>query len=159
MQRNLRRYQNLLSISGWAVIAFCIWNILKQVIYILLIPDELNEIKATSMYETEYEIFAYIFAFVILFLDLGLRLYIGLSARAESNGKKKGMGYVIIAMISATVLGISLIMGIISTSILDDSLVNIIVTLIVDVTSIFAFIELFVSAFNVKSLSKKLAEE
>ena len=162
----------MLVISGVGVIAFGIWSIIKAALYYLLIPAEtlakLAQFSETeelsSLGFTSREIGAFIAGVItfILFLDFLLRLYIGRSAFFDGRRfRRKGPVYVILAMF----VSIGLILSIISRIITlgageDDVLANVVsagnVSVIVDVTSLLALIEMIVAAFKVRKLRKQL---
>ena len=162
----------MLVISGVGVIAFGIWSIIKAALYYLLIPAEtLAKLGQFSQAEelhslgfTSREIGAFIAGVIIflLLLDFLLRLYIGRSAFIDGRRfRRKGPVYVILAIL----VSIGLIVSIISRVITlgageDDVLANVIsagnVSVIVDVTSLLALIEMIVAAFMVRKLRRKL---
>lgn len=164
MQRKLRRYQSLLSISGMAVIVFGLWNILKTAMGIILSPDTLlasisQTVEVLPSTTIEFIVF-YGVIFVFLLIELGIRLYIGLSARADSEGKKKkSIVYIVISMIvvSANISGMAC--SYFTANILNMSLIIILITIVVDITSVVAFIEMIVAAITVRSVRKQLASE
>ena len=99
-----------------------------------------------------------IFGSIILF-DFLLRLYVGLSARAEGFGKKKGYAYIVVAFLIAIASLFSIVMiffDIRFTGV--TSLMELIVSIIVEITSAVVMIELIAAAFTVKKLNRELGE-
>lgn len=152
----LRRYRNLLVISGTGVIAFGVWSVVKAILFMTLTPDplQLSEMTDVSAFELPFvKMMIYIVLAVILAVDLSLRLYIGLSARAEGNGKKKRIVYVVVA---AIILLLSLWSIITSFHLSEyDSLLDMIVSFFVELTSAAAFFEVIYASCMVRRLQKK----
>ena len=150
MERDLRKNQSTLRISGLAIIAFEAWNVVQMILLMVTQPDEvgLNEL------DLSVRIIYYIVLAVICAVMMGLRLIVGLSARAEANGKKKGFFYLVVAVVVA-IMSISNVVIIIQSA-ADESLVAIIFSLIIELTSLFAIVELFVSSIRVKRYTRQL---
>ena len=95
----LRRFGNLLTVSGLGVIAFGVWNVLKMILVFVMQRDMIEaifaEISANAL--IKYITIAIIAA--IMLLDFLIRLFVGLSARAEGFGKKKGVAYIVFAVL------------------------------------------------------------
>ena len=115
MEQKLRKYQNILGISGIATIIFGVWGILKTILFIVLDPYKTDgsaiDIKTISV---QFIIWVIIYAII----DLFLRFFVGLSARSESKGKKKSILYLIFAgiLIIASLISIIrtfLLMGVV----------------------------------------------
>ncbi len=156
MERELRRYQSILAASGLAVIAFGVWDLVKGVIILLFGNDNLRDL--IEQLGLPWEVFAVtlVIILIIFFLFLLLRLFIGLSAYSESKGKKKGKAYLILA-------GILFVMSIISIttyfgSSYSSSYLDLIVALIVEATSAYAFFEMIYAGVKVKKIRKQLEE-
>lgn len=151
-ERKMRRYQNLLTVSGLGVIIFGLWSVLKTILLLFMKEGILSEIPD--------ELFVRVMFFLILggilLIDVLIRLYVGLSARAEGFGKKKGYGYVVIAILMALASLTSLVLIFFDTN--EQSLWELIVSVIVEATSLVVTIELLVAAFTVKKLKKETGE-
>ena len=115
----LRKYENILVISGFGVIAFGLWSIIRAAIYYFLNPldlanyleeSELTEIMAMGREDgVEFitENLATIVTVVIfigLAIDLLFRVYVGLSARKDGRRLKKSVLYIIIVWIMAIIM-------------------------------------------------------
>ncbi len=157
----LRRYQNLLTISGLGVIAFSLWSIMKSFLFIFLRNEVFTEALKMKNVPDDFRVRAIlysIFGSIILF-DFLLRLYVGLSARAEGFGKKKGYAYIVVAFLIAIASLFSIVMiffDIRFTGV--TSLMELIVSIIVEITSAVVMIELIAAAFTVKKLNRELGE-
>ncbi len=115
----LRKYESVLVISGFGVIAFGMWSIIRAAIYYLLNPldltnylaeSELAEIMAIGR-EGDAEFITdnlagivTAFIFIGLMIDLMFRVYVGLSARRDGRRLKKSVLYIIIVWIMAIVM-------------------------------------------------------
>ena len=151
-ERKMRRYQNLLTVSGLGVIIFGLWSVLKTILLLFMKEGILSEIPD----DTFVRVMFFLILGGILLIDVLIRLYVGLSARAEGFGKKKGYGYVVIAILMALASLASLVLIFFDTN--EQSLWELIVSVIVEATSLVVTIELLVAAFTVKKLKKELGE-
>ena len=112
----LRKYESILVISGFGVIAFGLWSIIRAAIYYFLYPldianyiqqSDLDEIMALGQ-EGGLEVITdnlgtivTVFIFIGLSIDLLFRVYVGFSARRDGRRLKKSGLYVLIAWIMA----------------------------------------------------------
>lgn len=151
-ERKMRRYQNLLTVSGLGVIIFGLWSVLKSILLLFMKEGILSEIPD----DTFVRVMFFVILGGILLVDVLIRLYVGLSARAEGFGKKKGYAYVFIAILMALASVASLVLIFFDTN--DQSIGELIVSVIVEATSLVVTIELLVAAFTVKKLKKELGE-
>lgn len=148
----MRRYQNLLTVSGLGVIIFGLWSVLKTIL-LLFMRDEVLGVLSNDPH-TLAATLAGIGA--ILLIDIVIRLFVGLSARAEGFGKKKGYAYIVFAVLMAIASTTSLVMVFFDANY--KSITEMVVAVIVEVTSLIVTIELLVAAFTVKKLKKELGE-
>ena len=151
-ERKMRRYQNLLTVSGLGVIIFGLWSVLKTILLLFMKEGILSEIPD----DTFVRVMFFLILGGILLVDVLIRLYVGLSARAEGFGKKKGYGYVVIAILMALASLTSIVLIFFDTN--EQSIWELIVSVIVEATSLVVTIELLVAAFTVKKLKKELGE-
>ena len=154
MQEKLRKNETSLLISGMADIAFGAWSLIKTMLYALL-NRELRETVPEEL-AGSFLFYAVLIVMVLIIgaLDTGLRLYVGLSARAEGKGKVKGRGYLIAAFVLAVLLlfsiGSSLYHGYNSV----DSAFDTGVAILLDLTSLGAVAETICAALTVRKLRK-----
>ena len=148
----MRRYQNLLTVSGLGVIIFGLWSVLKTFL-LLFMRDEVSGVLPSDPL-TRAMTLATIGA--ILLIDIVIRLFVGISARAEGFGKKKGYAYIVFAVLMVITSTTALVMAFFDASY--KSITELIVAVIVEVTSLIVTIELLVAAFTVKKLKKELGE-
>ena len=151
-ERKMRRYRNLLTVSGLGVIIFGLWSVLKTILLLFMKEGILSEIPD----DTFVRVMFFLILGGILLVDVLIRLYVGLSARAEGFGKKKGYGYVVIAILMALASLTSLVLIFFDSN--EQSIWELIVSVIVEATSLVVTIELLVAAFTVKKLKKELGE-
>ena len=148
----MRRYQNLLTVSGLGVIIFGLWTVLKTILLLFLQEAMVDDLPDGLFYRVLF------FTLIggVLLIDFLIRLFVGLSARAEGLGKTKGYGYIVVAILIAIASLVSLVLIFFDTA--DRSILELIVSFIVEATSMIATVELLVAAFTVKKLKKELGE-
>ena len=169
----LRKYENTLTVSGVAVIAFGLWSIIKSGLYFIT-----GNVDILSAFEMEDDIQgleefmgtrgAHILAdaialgvlFAFLSVDVLIRIYVGRSAVLDGRRVKKGnVLYVVFAFILIVPLATSFITEFIprenqavSTSELD----MVIASQLLDATSLAALLEMVFASIQVRRLRKKL---
>lgn len=148
----MRRYQNLLTVSGLGVIIFGLWTVLKTILLLFMQEDMLDDLPDGLFFRVLF----FVIIAMILLIDFSLRLFVGLSARSEGFGKKMGYGYIVVAILMALASLASLVMIFFDAEY--RSLLELIVSFIVEGTSMIVTIELLVAAFTVKKLKKELGE-
>ena len=158
MQRDLRRNENILAVSSLTMILFGVWTAIKLVLYFSLSEDGFRAIPKDAEGQLERLI---LIAILVLFICISMstRLCVGLSARAESMGRKKGYGYVVLAVLilAADILALGFSLAHIEENF--DSWMDMVITLFVETTSMLTIAELIVAAFRVKKLKRMAAEE
>ncbi len=163
MEQKLRRNQNALVILGAGVIAFGFWSGIKTILVYFLQTDKMNEIAAElgeGVGNIPPMLLLWIIVSVILGIDLLLRLYVGLSARAEGFGRKRGRAYLVVAALMIVFFAAAIIFSITSFSLDNyDSILDAVVTFAVDLTTMITLRELFVAAIRVKKLTRALEKE
>ena len=178
-QIKLRKHENILAISGVAVIAFGVWTIIKSAFYLLLQPfdieifippEQLAEMEAEMGPNVDILTSGVIVGaiFFILFLDLLLRFYIGKSAYADGRARKrKRVIYVIVAIIMAVAFANGIWATVSNLFIGEPTeqsegveyMRGVLTSVLLDMTSLLALIELIVSAIQVRRLRKELGIE
>lgn len=148
----MRRYQNLLVVSGLGVIIFGLWSVLKTILLFFLNEEELDDYPNDPFFRVI--LFALVAA--ALLIEFLIRLFVGLSARAEGFGKKKGYAYIVLAVLLALASLESLVLIFIEADY--ETIAELVVSVIVEATSLIVTIELMVAAFTVKKLKKELGE-
>ena len=151
----------MLIIIGTGVIAFGVWSVIKTVLYYALSRDEMLRILKEQGLEQGYEAGVYVLIALALAFILGLRIYIGLSARAEGVGKRRGNGYVVLAAIMTLANFGGFVLSVVGAFELEltlDNIVDLSVTFVVELTSIATMAELVYSALRVRNLRKQIAD-
>ncbi len=171
----LRKYEHTLAISGAAVVAFGIWSVFKAVIYFVLLPmDQLGvafeemdpsqteDIRQIGLSDRGVGYVAVAGFLIVVAIDLLMRLYIGKHAILDGRRKTKRRVYVGLSIF----LSVSLVMEVgnriasfvnYSTQNMDDfdKLVHAAnVSIIIDLTSLLALINLIIAAIMVKKLRR-----
>lgn len=161
----IRRTKDILISSGTGVIMFAVWSVVRTLLNFTLLrknnDDIFSEISAeTGMRPDGGVILGASIAIVlaVLAVEVGLRIYVGLSARAEGKGKNKGNAYLVIAFIMIPIYISGIIMSIVNVATAKGSVVDMTVTVIVEITSLFAYIELALSAVKLKKMKRQQRE-
>lgn len=164
MERELRRYQNLLVCVGSGIILFGLWTLVKGVMTIILYKEELQEfLLSLGTREEELalmiELVSY-FLIILCCLDLALRLAVGLSARREGRARdqKRHWAFLVFGAVLLTLTLTSLTMDLKDFNENFNSIFDGIITVAIDATSVVMIIELFVAGAKVKYLKKKIRE-
>lgn len=156
MEAQLRRHQNTLRIMGPGVIIIELWVILKAIAIMIMVPDSGTAMINTTAEDDSFYIIFSIILFLYLAIDIGLRLFIGLSARAEGMGKKKSVAYVVFAILLALVMAVAMVFELIHLTWVTDSVITFFVSAILNLTSIWFLIQVVVASIRVRKLKKMM---
>lgn len=104
----LNKNRHALVTSGTWVILFCLWSNVKSAAYVFLENSPQTAFGTPAPSRGETIVFLVLLA-IILGIDIWIRLYVGLSARAEGKGEKRGWKYLVWGMLLAAVSLVSLI--------------------------------------------------
>ena len=157
-ERLLRKNQNTLVIVGKGVIAFGVWTAVKTVLSAMLMDDIENAIQGAETGEPVPALAVYAILAVILLLLLGFRALIGRAAIAEGRGRKSGWLYLVLAGLLALTDLAALVTSIVWIEDAFKSVMDLVVTVVVELTSIVTTAELILSAIRVKRLTRLLGE-
>ena len=168
----LRKYENTLSISGAAVIAFGLWSIIKAGLYLAAAspkelfgffkPEDLEKMNTLNVSASGVTGIILFGIFSALFIDLLLRLYVGRAAVVDGRHlKKKSIIYVIVSVFLAFGLVSTIVTRIVpsgeaESTAWEKAVYAMDASFIVDLTSLFALIEMIIAAIMVRKLRKKL---
>ncbi len=164
MERELRRYQNLLVCVGSGIILFGLWTLVKGVMTIILYKEELQEfLLSLGTREEELALMIELVSYLLIILcclDLALRLAVGLSARREGRARdqKRHWAFLVFGAVLLTLTLTSLTMDLKDFNENFNSIFDGIITVAIDATSVVMVIELFVAGAKVKYLKKKIRE-
>lgn len=159
MQSELRKYKDLLIVTGTGVIIFSLWSAVKVTLQFILLKDLKESLFAALDGMPEKVLTVIILALFILII-FAVHLHIGLGARSEGFGKEKRKAYLGLAIFVAFFYIVTIIFDILNyNSYLSETKADSIVTAIIDITMAFILIELVVSAFRVRRLTKRIRRE
>lgn len=161
--RELRRNRDMLKITGLGVIAFGLWNMIKIFMYVMIEKAAIYEMIRDSidsdvvytdkemnmLYLISYIIFVVIMMLVMVF-DALIRLYVGRCAILEAKGIKKGNAYLVIAAIMIMVSVLSMVNAVMGFKPDPDTVIDIISTVLVEITSFITLVELFITVRRVR---------
>lgn len=159
MEAKLRKHRSRLKISGYAVIAFGLWSIIR--IFLMRYFDPLS-FEAMLGEETDiprefYDEVVFIGLLVFLSVDLLYRFFVGRAAIREGNGKKRKIIYAFFAL----VYGLISVCGDIHYTVLLFSQGGRLIGLtdiLVDLSACVAMFEIVYSAAAIRVLEKKARE-
>lgn len=149
MEAKIRRTEDNLFVLGTSVIAFGLWNLIKFTVYFFFNSDDLKQAV-----DEKYFMFSVIVVWVIFFISFLLRCFIGLSARAEGKGKRKSVLYLVFTGIIMLVYSFLIIFEAVYFMVQFEHIFTMIVTLIIDVTSLVFLIELMINSIRIRKLRK-----
>lgn len=163
-QARIRRLQDTLAISGVGTIAFGAWSLAKIALVFLFLGGNTNSLllqlaseeASRQLIEAEGDAFAFaIFAFVIFAacIDLGMRLYVGLSARAEGHGRQKGVFYLVVAGLLATSSAFSIILAALG-SVEFLTLLDAVVSIAIEATSLGVLVLMISCSIRLRRMAK-----
>ena len=136
---------------GSGVIVFCVWSIVKSVLGVLLgdYGEYAEQFVAPSVPDDYMTVFLAIAGALVL-LDIVMGIYVGISARREGLGRSKKSHYLPFAVILALLEVASLCVTIPDLINGSQDIVSGIITLLIDLTSLFTLVQLVVSAVRVR---------
>ena len=155
-QAKKRRLQHTLSIAGIGVFAFCVWSLAKITIFLYLVDEATLQQTISGLLgikDLQITTALYISLVVIVIVDVVVRGYVGLSARAEGHGKKKGSFYLVVAVLAAIANICSLVAIAFSTTLVLSPL-NMVVSIIVEATAVAALVLVVRSAVALRRMDK-----
>ena len=151
-QAKTRRLQDTLTIAGTTVLAFSVWSLAKIGLFLTFIDEsalrQLLGIDAATLV-----IAVYVSLGIIALIDLVVRAYVGLSARAEGRGKKKGPFYLVVATIAALASASSLVGIAVGTSSALSPL-SMALSIGIEVTAIAAMVLVIYCSIRLRRMSK-----
>lgn len=157
MKKDLRKYSNNLIVAGTGVMAFGIWNVIKSLMMAFLGVDDLRTelLKASVGSDINYLVIGYAVFSSVLIIGIVVRGYVGLNARAIGNGKRTPKRFIFISY----VLLAAEIISIIGTYIMAWNAIRLsdadkLVTLAVDLTSVYALIEMLIAVRKVNEIRR-----
>ena len=157
MKKDLRKYSNNLIVAGTGVMAFGIWNVVKAMMMAFLGVDDLKIelLKANGGSDINVLVVGYAIFSAVLIISIAVRGYVGLIARAIGNGKRTPKRFIVI---SAVLLVIDIV-SIVGTYVMawNESYLSEadkFVTLVIDLTSVYALIEMLIAVRKVNEIRR-----
>ncbi len=132
--------------------AFGIWSLVKICLFLALVDKDLLR-WFLGINGITLSITVYVLLGAIVLIDLGVRAYVGLSARAEGYGKKKGSLYLVVAFLAAIVNAFTLYL-IVAIAPFLQSLLVIIAAIAIEATAIAALALVIYSALRLRRMSR-----
>jgi hypothetical protein len=168
MERERVRAQSTLRTLGDGMIIFNLWNLLKP--FLLSFFGQGETVEAADLPDfsalpelSEEMVFVLLMTALAYFvLNFVLRLYIGLSARAEGKGKRKGWLYLIVCVIIFAVDVILLITSAIlnlAISVENSTYLQLFAALVLEISSIAILFETIVTSIKLKRLNRRARKE
>ena len=167
LQTALRKYQHTLAVVGMGAIGFGIWSVVKATLYMTII-NPLKDVVLTDyeyMTDIEYEPWIALgltfgITALIVLLDLHLRWKAGKLALDIAKGNKLPTvrffvrtGIVILIDAAELVSGFLEIIGVMSS---DVEFLDVLSTLLVDLTSVVTLIEMVIAAVMIRKITEQL---
>ena len=156
----LRRDENTLMVVGSGVIIFGVWSVLKVLLLeTTRLPEMMEEIRLqdlgleeTGIGDLSWVVAALTMVFILigLLLDLSIRVFVGLSARAEGKGKKQGRVYLVLSALLLVVSGLSFCSYIYAFSRGSDQVMDSDAAILVELTSFVTLLQMILSAVRVR---------
>ena len=166
----LRRYRDALAISGGAVIAFGLWDVIKLFIGLFLGQDTVKELIAEGMKNSDIpedemgmaRLLVWVIVMMVLLVISAVtilyHIYIGLNALrvGRQTAKKKKNAYLVLTALSIVFSAIILILSITSLVSGSDTENNIgYATILLELTSLMNYSYLFYAALKIRKLERE----
>lgn len=155
LNAQIRKKQNLLITSGYAVMMFGIWSIVRAILMFVLEPDVIWQdagISIDDLQGIEIVIF-WITILVVLLCDLLLRMYVGKRAVREGLGKRQKSIYIVLCAISV-IFTISADVSAIINLTGDETIEMLFSYVVVDVSTCISMVLVVTSALSLRRLNR-----
>ena len=158
MEKELRRRQSILSVTGNGVMFLGMWSFLKINLYFILGRSAFLEeiIQDESIDEGTLLLVMYIISMIIASLELFFRIRVGRGAIAEARDRNKPKRYIGMAMTLIILYAFAVIFTVLNLDFYKDSFWDQLASMIVDVTSLVMLIELVSSASVLRKLKHQM---
>ncbi len=146
----LQKYRCSLISSGGAMVLFSLWTVLRSLV----------QIDAQLNYRGNSEALMPLVTTIVVvgIIDLVLKLYVGLSARLEGLARGKKRPYLVLGIIIAGISLLSLVFILLElpTDIRMYGVLTPIITLVVEITVLYAAMDLVISATKMRRLEEEM---
>lgn len=160
----LRRDENTLTVVGSGVILFGVWTVVKMVLHELnRLPEFMAELGADELGFEETgladmgldpkllaTVVAFMVVIIVFLMDLALRVFVGLSAKAEGRGRPQGRLYLILAGLLLVLSGLSFVSYVITYFSHSEYVVDADAAILVELTSFITLLQMIISAVRVR---------
>ena len=156
----LRRDENTLMVVGSGVILFGIWSVVKALLQgnasfsNMLAEARLEDagLEELGFGDLSWLVAALAAAFVLiaLLLDLSIRIFVGMSARAEGRGKKQGPVYLVLSVLLLALSGVFICSYLIMLFHGSDQVMDADAAILVELTSFVTLLQMILSAVRVR---------
>ncbi|MBQ6153406.1 MAG: hypothetical protein IJJ15_06645 [Ruminococcus sp.] len=152
MDVTLRKIEINLRTLGLGVIAFGAWAFVKYILMFFFYGSYVDE----SLSDNE-KLILNIICWIVALLALLIRVYVGVSAQSESKGKRKTGFYIFLTGWLAFLSLSGILLEIFIIIFVSEHLLNLIINMVIDVTSLVIMLELMVNAIRLRKLRKEVA--
>ncbi|MCR5503246.1 MAG: hypothetical protein K6F53_09570 [Lachnospiraceae bacterium] len=158
MEKEIRRRQSILSITGIGVIFFGLWNFIKINLYFFLAPDKVlaGYDPDSGVSEKLVFVLSYVFCIFVALIGLFIRLWIGRAAIREARDLPFRSGYPKLGIFLLILQFAFLVIDFVGLNLKTETVFDFIASLIVDLTSFFMLWELVSSAIKLRKLKRAL---
>ena len=144
MERQIRKHQNTLIVIGTGILLFTLWTVVKTIAtYNITLADRFDPFVGTII------LISFIAA---LCADVLLRVFTGLKARAAGLKKNGSISFVFTAVVLIIMHVSGIVMSLYSATVSIDSLLDTIVTCVIEGTGIFMTVDLIYSGIKLRKL-------
>ena len=157
MKKDLRKYSNNLIVAGTGVMFFGVWDVVKNLMMAFLGTQTLKDMLLSSEMPDNFPMLAvgYVLFAIALVIELAVRGYVGLNARAIGNGKRCPKRFIVISVLLLIINAAALAASLFATDLSEYySGFDRIITLVVDITSIYAMCEMLWSLRKVNEIRR-----
>ena len=157
MEKQLRKYRDMLYMSGLGTAVFGVWYIIKAVIYLLVDKQYFYAAYGDGL-EDLPKVAIVIFVMLALGIEMTIHLLVGRAACREAHGQKRGIFYLIV---DAVLVGLSIYSLIYVAFFTKDALLyfDTYATLFVEGTADVVMGEMLYAGIQVKRLRKVVAAD
>ncbi len=154
MERQIRKHQNTLIVIGTGILLFTLWSVIKTIASF--------NMHIAGLYSSPAEGFVIMFILVILLgVDTLLRVFTALKARSAGYKKNGKISYIFTAIILILIHITAIVYYLMNFSASVDSVIDTVVTCVIEGTGIVMTLDLIYSGIRLKKLlsSKREAGE
>ena len=167
----LRRCRNILKMTGWGVMVFGLWSVIKACILLLFhldpevnrtVDEAIADLKAKIPSQREQMIGIIAVAVIVLILFavvLLIRYYVYANAKRESAGGKRKNFYLVVASVMMLTSILTFVMIPLKVYKGETELYDAAVSMVIEATSFVTLAELIYSAIMIRKLEKQQYEQ